>query len=110
MSQSRKHHPSLYSTIPDALAKVCHLEQLCDRMPTLYGYQSGDVPKAIRKLAGLSNSLAIVFLQAELLGLAYEMLKIAAVAELRLKEDRSEQTWTSRVLTYNCLAFLFEKY
>lgn len=99
----------LYSSLSDAFDKVKRLEMLCDRMPSLYGYQSRDLPKTLRKLLILSTSLSLVFMQAELIGRAFTMLKIAASADKRLRLDVSEQTYSYRTLLFNSLAYLFEK-
>jgi hypothetical protein len=99
-----------YCTIAEAMERVKHLEDLCSRMPSLYGYRSSDIPKAYRRLVSLCTSLSIVFLQYDLLPDAFSLLKTAAVADLHLTADSSASTWTARVLIYNCYAYLFEKY
>jgi len=100
---------ALYCTLPEALDKVKRLEMLCDRMPSLYGYQSRDLPKTLRRLMIVSTSLSLVCMQADMLGRAFTLLKTAASADKRLRTDLTEQTLSARTLLFNSLAFLFEK-
>ena len=99
----------VYCTLTEALEKVKRLEMLCDRMPSLYGYQSRDLPKTLRRLVVLSTSLALVCMQADMLGRAFILLKTAANADKRLRLDVTEQTFSARTLLFNSLTYLFEK-
>ena len=97
-------------SIPSALEQVCRQEAICSRMPSLYGFQSLDIPKAFRRLVVLSNSLAIVLLQSSLLSTSFQLLKTAAKADIRLEKDLNPTTWSARAITACCFAYLFERY
>lgn len=95
----------------EALDKVQRLRVMCERMPELYGYKSADIVRYQRKLVALANSLSVVFLQYDLFCECFSLLKLAAKVDLRLhgSGDMQVGTWTGRLVTYNCLAYLFEK-
>ena len=103
----RKRQPT---SLTAALEAVSRQEVLCTRMPSLYGFQSLDIPKAFRKLVISSNSLAIILLQSSLASTAFQLLKTAAKADYRLERDLNPITWSARVMTTCGFAYLFEKY
>ena len=107
----RKSTRQHFSTVDEALDKVQRLQLMCERMPELYGYKSADIVRHQRKLVALANSLSVVFLQYDLFCECFSLLKLAAKVDLLLHAtgDVQASTWTSRLVTYNCLAYLFEK-
>lgn len=102
--------PKKLTSLSDALARVAQFKQSCIRTCSLYGYESEDIPKRFARLLTMSNSLAIVLLQYELLHGAFDLLKTAAEAGRRLRDDWSAEVSTGRAVTFSCLAHLFEKY
>jgi len=105
-----KRRKPLTCSIPSALGQVSRQEAICSRMPSLYGFQSVDIPRAFRRLVVLSNSLAIVLLQSSLLSTSFQLLKTAAKADVRLELDLSPVTWSARAITACSFAYLFQRY
>lgn len=108
----RRSQRQRFASVSEVLEKVKKLQLMCDRMPELYGYRSSDIVKYRKKLVALTNSLSIIFLQYDLYCESFNLLKLAAVTDLHLHSagDMHTNTWTGRIVTYNCFAFLFEKY
>ena len=101
-----------YSTVDEALDKIRLLQHTCERMPELYGYRSRDIGRYRRKLVALASSLSVVFLQYDLVCEAYRLLKLAATTDARLESNllHARTDYTGRLVTYSCLAALFDKY
>lgn len=98
-----------YSTIAQAKKFIARLEQSANRMPELIGYRSADVTRYYRRLMVQSYSLAIVFMQYDLLKDALDVLKVAAKADIKLysQGDLLDRLWSGRLITYTTLGFLF---
>ena len=107
----RKSPRQRFATVEEVLENVQRLRLMCDRIPTLYGYKSADIVLYQRKLVSLSNSLSVIFLQYDLFCESFSLLKLAAKVDLDLHSngDLQVNTWTGRLVTYNCFAYLFEK-
>mmetsp|Transcript_13155 Transcript_13155/g.24627 ORF Transcript_13155/g.24627 Transcript_13155/m.24627 type:complete len:347 (-) Transcript_13155:687-1727(-) len=100
---------SRYCSIAQAKKYIARLEQSAERMPELIGYRSADVTRYYRRLMVQSYSLAIVFIQYDLLKDALDVLKIAAKADIKLysQGDLLDRLWSGRLITYTTLGFLF---
>ena len=87
------------------------LELKCERMPVLCKLQRSEVTANYKQLMTSCNSLAIVFLQYELIQEALDVLRKAAKADLKMYEKGTllDRIWPGRITTYNCLAYLFQK-
>jgi hypothetical protein len=98
-----------YFNIAQAKDFIARLEQSSERMPELIGYRSTDVIRYYRRLIVHSYSLAIVFIQYDLLNDALEVLKVAAKADIRLynQGELLDRLWSGRLVTYTTLGFLF---
>lgn len=98
-----------YCNIAQAKKIIARLENSADRMPELIGYRSTDVTRYYRRLMVKSYSLAIVFIQYDLLKDALDVLKVAAKADIKLysQGDLLDRLWSGRLITYTTLGFLF---
>ena len=105
------HYRQKFLTVEEVLEKVRQQELICERMPELYGYRSSDISRHQRKLVSLASSLSVIFLQYDLYCESFNLLKVAAVTDLKLyaEGDQQASTWRNRVVVYCCLGFLFEK-
>jgi hypothetical protein len=101
-----------FSSISQVLQQVAQLENKCRRINYLLGYQSSDIIKVHKQFLILSNSLAIVFMQYDLTHISLDLLKKAAEIDVDLykRGGLEDRLWEGRLLTYNNLAWLFQRY
>lgn len=100
-----------FLTLAEVHQQVAALETKCSRSPELYTLHAADTATNYKALITLCNSLAIVFLQYDLIREALDLLKKASHADLQLYKSGSllDRLWQGRVTTYNALAYLFQK-
>lgn len=109
--EARKPRRKKYQTIHEALQHIEVLQLNCSRSPRLYGTPGFDHSVPYKKLISACNSLAVVFMQYDLLREALDLLKKASSADVELYKQGSllDRLWEGRVNTYNNLAYLFQR-
>jgi len=100
-----------FLTLHEVKLKIEQLELRCERLPVLYGYSPSDLITLNKALITQSSSLSLVFLQHGLLVDALALLGKALKADQRLFANGGEGDllWAGRLMTFNNLAFLFQK-
>jgi len=109
--EHRKQRRRQYQTLKEVLQTVDLLQVKCTRSPRLYAGQNFDRSVPYKKLIASCNSLAVVFMQYDLLREALDLLKRASAADVELYKQGSllDRLWEGRVCTYNNLAYLFQR-
>lgn len=109
--EHRKQRRRQYQTIREVMQLVDVLQLKCNRSPRLYAAQSFDHSAPYKKLISACNSIAVVFMQYDLLREALDLLKRGSAADVELYKQGSllDRLWEGRVYTYNNLAYLFQR-
>jgi len=98
-------------SIEEIFYKIQLLENKCNRITYLLGYKSSEISKSFRNIITMCNSVAIVFLQFDLVKEALVVLRKGIEMDISMfvEGEFDDRKWFGRPLLYCNLGFLLER-